>query len=301
MKTETVDPRYTEIVHFPTETIIEAMVESQLAAVAALKGQTPAIAAAVDAAAGRLRHGGRIVYAGAGTPGRIAVQDGVELTPTFGWPAERVVFLLAGGEACLMHALEGAEDDGQAAETAIAQRGIGAGDVLIGITASGRTPYVLSAIREAREAGALTIGITNNPRAPLLSASEYPILADTGSEIVAGSTRMKAGTAQKAVLNMISTGIMLKLELVHRGLMVNMQISNAKLIERGRNMVCALAQVDLETAETALRAAECDIPRAVLIARGLSAPAAARLLKQCSNSLEAALTSLSQQTGQSSG
>ena len=119
MKTETVDPRYVEIAQFPTESIIEAMVESQLAAIAALKGQTSAIAVAVDAAAGRLRHGGRLVYAGAGTPGRIAVQDGVELTPTFGWPVERVLFLLAGGEACLMQALEGAEDDGDAAETAV--------------------------------------------------------------------------------------------------------------------------------------------------------------------------------------
>ncbi|MDG2535801.1 N-acetylmuramic acid 6-phosphate etherase [Sphingomonas sp. HITSZ_GF] len=292
MSTEATDPRYREIDRWPTEAAVEAMLEAQLAAIAALKSQTGAMAAAIEAAAERLRRGGRIAYAGAGTSGRIGVQDGVELTPTFNWPFERLAFLIAGGPAALTRTQEGAEDSREAAEASIAEEGIGPDDVLIGIAASGRTPYVIAALEAARAAGALTIGVANNPDAPVLRAAEHAILADTGSEVVAGSTRMKAGTAQKVTLNLISTGIMLRLGLVHHGLMVNMQVSNAKLRQRAIRMVGTLAEVDSGPAESALDAGGRDIKTAVLVARGLSADDARARLKAAQGSLGAALDTL---------
>jgi N-acetylmuramic acid 6-phosphate etherase len=292
MSTETTDPRYREIDRWPTETAVETMLEAQLAAIAALKSQTAPMAAAIEAAAERLRRGGRIAYAGAGTSGRIGVQDGVELTPTFNWPFERLVFLIAGGPAALTRTQEGAEDSREAAEASVIEEGIGPDDVLIGVAASGRTPYVIAALEAARAAGALTIGVANNPDTPVLRAAEHAILADTGSEVVAGSTRMKAGTAQKVTLNLISTGIMLRLGLVHHGLMVNMQVSNAKLRQRAIRMVGTLAGVDAGPAETALEAGGRDIKTAVLVARGLSADDARARLTAAQGSLGAALDTL---------
>ncbi|NYT39192.1 N-acetylmuramic acid 6-phosphate etherase [Sphingomonas sp. R-74633] len=292
MSTETTDPRYREIDRWPTETAVEAMLEAQLAAIAALKSQTAPMAAAINAAAERLRRGGRIAYAGAGTSGRIGVQDGVELTPTFNWPFERLVFLIAGGPAALTRTQEGAEDSREAAEQAIVAEEIGPDDVLIGIAASGRTPYVIAALEAARGAGALTIGVANNPDTPVLRAGEHAILADTGSEVVAGSTRMKAGTAQKVTLNLISTGIMLRLGLVHHGLMVNMQVSNAKLRQRAIRMVGTLAEVEAGPAEAALDAGGRDIKTAVLVARGLNPDDARARLTAAQGSLGAALDTL---------
>jgi N-acetylmuramic acid 6-phosphate etherase len=292
MPTEAADPRYREIDRWPTEAAVEAMLEAQLAAIAALKSQTAPMAAAIEAAAERLRRGGRIAYAGAGTSGRIGVQDGVELTPTFNWPFERLVFLIAGGTAALTRTQEGAEDDRGAAEAAVKAEKIGPDDVLIGVAASGRTPYVIAAIESARIAGALTIGVANNEDAPVLRAAEHAILADTGSEVVAGSTRMKAGTAQKVTLNLISTGIMLRLGLVHHGLMVNMQVSNAKLRQRAIRMIGTLAGVAEDRAEAALDAGGRDIKTAVLIARGLEPAEAAVRLAAAKGSLGAALDAL---------
>ncbi|HEU0095485.1 MAG TPA: N-acetylmuramic acid 6-phosphate etherase [Rhizomicrobium sp.] len=277
MRTETVDPRFVEVDNWPTVSAVEAMLEGQLAAIAAIQGQTQAIAAAADAGALRLKAGGRLVYAGAGTSGRIAVQDGVELYPTYNWPHEKLVFLMAGGMGALTESEEGAEDDAPAARAAIAEHRVGANDVLIGVAASGRTPFTVAAIQAARDAGALTIGIANNPAAILLTAAEHGVLADTGSEIVAGSTRMKAGTAQKAVLNMLSTAMMLRCGLVYQGLMVNMRISNEKLLDRGRRMVADIAGVDADQAAAALEVAKNDIKAAILVALGVS-PADAQAL-----------------------
>lgn len=292
MPTETVDPRYVDIDMWPTDALVETILTSQTEAVAALRGQAGALAAAAEAAAERLRGGGRIAYAGAGTSGRIGVQDGVELTPTFGWPETRLVFLMAGGPAALMKTQEGAEDDRDAARADVAAAGIGAGDVLIGIAASGRTPYVLAAIEAARTAGALAIGISNNAGAPLLDAADHAILADTGSEVIAGSTRMKAGTAQKVALNTLSTAIMLRLGLVYRGLMVNMQVSNAKLLDRGQKMVGDIAGVNQARAGAALAAAGNDIKLAVLLARGLDTQAAKALLERSQFNLRTALRAI---------
>lgn len=277
MRTETVDPRFVDVDSWPTVSAVEAMLEGQLAAIAAIQGQTGAIAAAADAGALRLKAGGRLIYAGAGTSGRIAVQDGVELYPTYDWPRDRLIFLMAGGLGALIESEEGAEDDAAAAQAAIAEHQVGSNDVLIGVAASGRTPFTVAAVQAARKAGALTIGVANNPSSALLTAAEHGVLADTGSEIVAGSTRMKAGTAQKAILNMLSTAMMLRCGLVYRGLMVNMRISNEKLLDRGRRMVADIAGVDAGKAAMALEAAGNDIKAAVLIALGV-APAAAQAL-----------------------
>jgi len=291
MSTETVDPRFVDIDLWPTETAVEAMLEGQLAAIAALKSQVRGIAAASDAAAERLNWGGRLIYVGAGTSGRIAVQDGVELTPTYDWPADRLVYLMAGGMGALVESVEGAEDDAGAARAEITAAGVGPLDVVIGVAASGRTPYTVAAIEAGRAAGALTIGIGNNSGAPLIAAAEHGLLAETGSELVAGSTRMKAGTAQKAVLNLFSTATMLRCGRVYRGLMVDMRISNEKLLRRGRAMVRDLAGVDDATAEAALDAAGRNIKAAVLIAGGASAEQAAARLQANGSNLRRALES----------
>lgn len=292
MSTETVDPRFVDIDQWPTEAAVDAMLEGQLAAVAAIKSQVSAIAAAAEDAARRLKRTGRLVYAGAGTSGRIAVQDGVELFPTYNWPQERLVFLMAGGRSALTESAEGAEDDGDAAQGAVAAAALGPTDVLIGVAASGRTPYTLAAVAAAREAGALTIGVTNNLGAPLLAAAHHGLVADTGSEVVAGSTRMKAGTAQKAVLNMLSTAIMLRRGLIYRGLMVNMRVSNEKLLHRGHAIIRDIAGVGEEQAARALDDAGLEIKHGVLIALGATSAQADQLLQDHHDNLRSAMAAL---------
>lgn len=289
MSTETVDPRFVDIDRWPSVAAVEAMLEGQLAAIAAIKSQVGAIAAAAEAAARRLGTTGRLVYAGAGTSGRVAVQDGVELFPTYNWPRERLLFLMAGGTPALIESVEGAEDDPDAARASISDAEITASDVVIGVAASGRTPYTLAVIEAARDAGALTIGVANNPGTPLLSMAEHGLLADTGSELVAGSTRMKAGTAQKAVLNLLSTTIMLRRGLVHRGRMVNMRVSNVKLRARAEAMVEEIAGVSAGAGTPALDAAGGEIRQAVLIARGATLAQAEALLSAHHGDLGAAL------------
>lgn len=289
MATEAIDPRYEALDQWPTESAVEAMIEGQMAAIASIRPLSRPIALAAEAAAQRLGAAGRLVYVGAGTSGRIAVQDGVELYPTFNWPQARLLFLMAGGLAALTQAAEGAEDDAGAGEQAILEARIEARDVVIGLAASGRTPFTVAALRAARAAGALTIGVANNPATPLLASAEHPLCADTGTEIVAGSTRMKAGTAQKAVLNLLSTAIMLRQGLVYRGRMVNMRVSNDKLLARGERMVADLAGVDPATAAAALAAAERDIRAGVLVAMGASPEEARGFLEASGRNLHDAL------------
>lgn len=289
MNTEMIDPRFVDVDSWPTDSAVEAMLEGQMAAIASIKSQVPAIAAVADEAARRLGRDGRLIYVGAGTSGRVAAQDGVELSPTYNWPQERLLFLMAGGLGALTESVEGAEDDEEAGRRGIEQAGVGRSDVLIGVAASGRTPYTIAAVGAARRAGALTVGVANNPGSPLVRAAEHGIVADTGAEIIAGSTRMKAGTAQKAVLNMISTATMLRLGLVHRGLMVNMRISNEKLLQRGREMVRDIAGVDLARATSALDAAELHIKPAVLTALGATPAQAGDLLADASDDLSRAI------------
>lgn len=289
MSTETADPRFADIDLWPSAEVVAALLDAQRGAIDAVRAQAAAIAAAADAAAARLMRGGRLVYAGAGTSGRVAVQDGVELSPTYGWPEDRLIYLLAGGDVALTRAVEGAEDDGDAARTAIADAALGVHDVAIGVAASGRTPYTVAAIDAARRAGALTIGIAGNPDTPLLAVAEHPILLDTGAEAIAGSTRMSAGTAQKAALNALSTAIMIRCGRVYRGLMVDMRISNAKLLARGVAMVSELAGVDEAAARHALEAAGRSVKAAVLVARGATPDAAAQWLAAAGGDLRAAI------------
>lgn len=277
--TETRNPQYIDIDCWPTEQAVDAMLQGQIEAVEAIRSQTARIAAAADAAAARLGSAGRLIYAGAGTSGRIAVQDGVELGPTFNWPDNRLVYLMAGGMQALAHSAEGAEDDAVEARRLIADHGVGAHDVVIGIAASGRTPFTIAAVEAAREAGALTIAVANNAGTPLLAAAEHSILAATGAEIIAGSTRMKAGTAQKSVANLLSTAIMLRLGRVYRGLMVDMVISNEKLLGRAHGIVQALTRCSEAEAIAALERAGNDIKKAVLIAYGKTPDEADRTLE----------------------
>ncbi len=268
MPTETVSERFVDIDMWSTESAVNAMFEGQLSAVSAVRTEVPAIARAAEAAAERLRQSGRLVYAGAGTSGRIAVQDGVELGPTFGWPAERLAYALAGGPAALSRSAERAEDDAEAAIRDLRELQIGKDDVLVAVAASGRTRYTLSAVEIANAAGALTIGVANNRPSPLIETAQIGICAETGSEVIAGSTRMKAGTAQKTILNLFSTATMIRCGRVYKGLMVDMIISNEKLQDRAIAIIERLTKVDRVSAKAALATAEGNIKVGVLCALG---------------------------------
>ncbi len=280
MSTELVSDRFGGIDSWSAEDAVDAMIEGQLSAVAAIRPLSPLIAKAAMAAAARLSERGRLIYVGAGTSGRVAAQDGVELHPTYGWPNERLVYIVAGGLSALVESVEGAEDDAEAGASEMERLGIDENDVVIGVAASGKTPFTLAALEVAREKGALTIGIVNNQDAPLLKAAEFGLVANTGSEIVAGSTRMKAGTAQKAILNILSTTIMLRLGKVYKGLMVNMLISNRKLRHRGAEIVHLLCGISMDKADAALTQAGDNIPTAVLIGFGAEKERAEALLEQ---------------------
>src|SRR5262245_13013325 len=215
--TERPSPRYSAIDLWDPPDILDAMIEGQFAAVAAVRAVRPAIESAALATEARLRASGRLVYAGAGTSGRLAVQDGAELAPTFSWPRERLLLLMAGGKDALLQTVESAEDEVEQAQRLIRQHSIGGQDVLIGVAASGTTPFTLSCLREAKRRGALTIGIANNRNTPVLEETDHPIWLDTGSEPIAGSTRMKAGTAQRITLNLLSSLVMILLGRVYEG------------------------------------------------------------------------------------
>jgi N-acetylmuramic acid 6-phosphate etherase len=287
MSTESKSPRYAELDLWPTLQAAEAMLEEQQAAVAAVAPALPVLAQAAEAAALRLKAGGRLIYVGAGTSGRIAIQDGVELGPTFDWPEDRLVHAMAGGEIALLHGVENAEDD-DAAGAAVGQAAAPL-DVVVAVAASGSTPYTVAAVKAAAANGALTIGLANNAGKPLLAAAHFAVLLETGAEVVSGSTRMKAGTAQKAALNILSTAIMLRLGRVYAGLMVSMRPTNRKLRQRAAEMVQSISGCDAPTAQSALDAAHGHIKNAVLIARGLSAEEAAARLAACDDDLRLAL------------
>jgi len=291
LTTERISPRFAELDLWPTADAVQAMMEGQLAAAAAVQARAGEIAAAADEAAERLRdERGRLIYAGAGTSGRLAVLDGVELGPTFDWAEERLVFALAGGDAAVTTSVEGAEDDAEAGANAVREASPGPADVVIGVAASGRTPYTVAALRAGAEAGALTIGIAGNPDTPLLAAAAHPILLATGPEVVAGSTRMKAGTAQKIALNLLSTAVMLRLGRVHAGLMVSMRLSNEKLRGRAAEMVARIGGSEREAAEAALQSAGGDVRLASLILGGLDRKGAEEALRRSGGNLRAALS-----------
>ncbi|HYO89177.1 MAG TPA: N-acetylmuramic acid 6-phosphate etherase [Candidatus Limnocylindrales bacterium] len=233
----------------------------------AVAAALPAIARAVDAIADCMRRGGRLYYIGAGTSGRLGILDASECPPTYGTRPELVQGIIAGGEDAVFDAVEGVEDDEQAGADDLAARSVNAQDAVFGIAASGRTPYVLGALRYARKVGAVTVGLSNNAPAPVLDEADIAIPVVTGPEAITGSTRMKAGTAQKLVLNMISTGTMIKLGKVYGNLMVDVQVRNDKLLQRARRIVAQVAEVDDAQAAGLLQRAHNDVKTAIVMAR----------------------------------
>jgi N-acetylmuramic acid 6-phosphate etherase len=287
--TEAVSARHDMLDAWDVPTILASLWEGQLAAVAALGPALLALGRAVEAAAARLVAGGRLVYAGAGTSGRIAVQDAVELVPTFDWPEDRLVLLMAGGEAALLRSVENAEDRADLAAAAVADHALGVNDVLVGVAASGTTRFTVAAVRTARARGALTIGIANSARTPLLDAAEFPVAIETGAEAIAGSTRMKAGTAQKAALNLFSSAVMVRLGHVYRGQMVDMLARNAKLRARAVRMLRGITGCAEAEARVALEMADGKVKVAILIVRGMQPAEAVALLARHAGNLRATL------------
>lgn len=290
MSTEGTKRKYSGLDLWPTADAVMAMFEGQLAAAGAVEDQVTGLARAAEEAAERLRQSnGRLVYVGAGTSGRLAVLDGVELEPTFGWSRKRLIYAIAGGLDALSGSVENAEDDEDAARELVRSSELTRNDVVIGVSASGTTPYTVAAVREASAAGALTIALSSNAGSPLLSAAAHAIFLDTGDEVVTGSTRMKAGTAQKIALNLLSSAIMIRLGRVYDSLMVDMRVSNRKLRARAITIVAEISGVDAQKAESALDLAASNIKLAVLLAIGISHDEAGNLLARSGGNLREAI------------
>jgi N-acetylmuramic acid 6-phosphate etherase len=273
--------------------ILALLAAGQAAAAAAVSSALDDIGRAANLAAASISSGGRLIYAAAGSSGLMALADALELPGTFGIARDRVVVLLAGGMGALTDLRGGPEDDGDAAREEVLNLGPGPDDCLIALTASGRTPYAVEAARAARLRGARTIGLSNNADAPLFEVSDVAVHLPTPPEVVAGSTRMGAGSAQKIALNMLSTLMAIRLGHVHDGLMVNVVADNDKLRDRARGIVAAIAGVDAAAAGQALEASGGGVKAAVLIGAGASDRAAAEaLLRQHRGFLRPALDAL---------
>lgn len=233
----------------------------------AIEKVLPQIAAAIDAAAERFKKGGRLIYCGAGTSGRLGALDAIELTPTYSVSPERAFGILAGGEKAMYQAIEGAEDSKELAIEDLTQYQLTARDVVIAIAASGRTPYAVSAIEYGKKVGALTISVTCNNQSPMNQLAEIGIAPIVGPEVITGSTRMKAGSAQKMVLNMFSTGIMVKVGNIYQNLMVNVQPTNEKLMQRATNIIKEAAEIEESQAKEYLEAAQLEVAPAIVMAK----------------------------------
>ena len=291
LNTETPSRAHAALDLYPTDELVKVFVDDQAGAVQAVRAAGARIAAAVDAALPRMQAGGRLVYVGAGTSGRLGVLDSVELYPTFSWPHERAVALLAGGNGAMFFAVEGAEDNAGQGMADLAALGIGPHDVVLGIAASGSTPYVLGALRAARAAGALTLGLANNPHAPLLAAAEIGILLDTGAEVVSGSTRLKAGTAQKIALNTFSSALMVRLNKVYGNLMVDLKATNAKLVWRAIRLTSFATGADEDAARATLEACGFHVKTAIVaLSKQTSVEQAQALLEAARGSVRQALS-----------
>ena len=290
METERPSPRYSNIDVWDPADILDAMIEGQFAAVAAVRAARPELEQAALAMEARLQQRGRLIYVGAGTSGRLAVQDGAELMPTFSWPQDRLLLLIAGGKDALLQAVEGAEDETEHAVELVRQHGIGEQDVVIAVAASGTTPFTLACLREAKKRRALTIGIANNRDAPLLQEADQPIFLDTGPEPIAGSTRMKAGTAQRIALNLLSSLLMILLGRVYDGLMVDVQAVNKKLVRRSENMLTRLTHADTAEVREALERANGSVKLAFMLLQGCNLLEAKQLLDRTSGQLRAAMS-----------
>jgi N-acetylmuramic acid 6-phosphate etherase len=290
-KTESNLPELAGIDTWSDVEILTTFVGGQERAIAAVKAAIPQISKAANAVATCLAGGGRLFYAGAGTSIRIGVQDGSELPATFGMAEDKIVYLIAGERAAMFETLADAEDD--ALEGSRAASACKAGDALIAIAASGSTPYTIAAAKRARELGATVVAVVNNPNSPLAAAAEIEIFLDSGPEVITGSTRMGAGTAQKAALNFLSTLVHIKLGAVHDGMMVNVRADNIKLKARAGGIVARIANVSEKDAAAALELTRGEVKPAVLICAGAQSLGAARqLLLESRGNLRLALSRL---------
>lgn len=265
--TEQANPASESIDSLGTEGVLRVMNSEDRRVADSVEQEIPRIARAVDAIVAALERGGRLFYIGAGTSGRLGVLDASECPPTFNVPPEMVQGIIAGGERALAHATEASEDRPEMGEQDLVERGFRAVDILVGIAASGRTPYVLGAIRKARELGAATVGISCTPDSELSRSVDIPIEPLPGPEVVAGSTRLKAGTATKLVLNMLSTGAMIRLGNVFGNLMVNVQPRNEKLVDRACRIIASAASVSTEEAVRLLEESGRNVRTAIVMSR----------------------------------
>jgi len=290
LKTETPSTAHTSLDQYPTEQLIHALVDDQFNAVHAVRAASAQLARAVDAAAARLIQGGRLIYVGAGTSGRLGLLDSVELYPTFSWPRERAVALLAGGPSAVYQAVEGAEDNFEQGSIDIMAVGIKPLDVVLMLAASGNTPYAMGALAAARSVGALSIGIANNALAPLSTQADIGITLDTGTELISGSTRLKAGTSQKIALNTFSSAVMVRLHKVYGNLMVDLKPTNAKLLRRATTLTALVSGASEELASEALKDCAFQVKVAIVALKNkVSAAQATQLLAEAGDNLRLAI------------
>ncbi|ENT4819975.1 TPA: N-acetylmuramic acid 6-phosphate etherase [Citrobacter farmeri] len=287
---ETRNPQTMDLDALTTLELVHRFNQQDTLVAEAVKATLPDVASAVDAAAEALKSGGRIIYMGAGTSGRLGVLDASECPPTFGVPHGLVVGLIAGGPGALLKAVEGAEDNAQLGEDDLIALNLTPQDLVVGLAASGRTPYVIGGLKYARKMGCITVAISCNPDSPIAQEADIAISPVVGPEALTGSTRMKSGTAQKLVLNMISTGAMVKFGKVYQNLMVDMKATNIKLMDRACRMVVEATGVARAEAEMLLKQTDFDVKPAILMAlSGLSAEAAREKLATHQGFLRAAL------------
>ena len=292
LTTEAFRPELAEIDQLPTLDIARLMHGEDAAVPAAVASCLPRIAAAIDATADRMAQGGRLVYAGAGTAGRLGVLDASECPPTFNTDPSQVVGLIAGGPEAMVTSVEGAEDSRELARADLDALALTPTDTVVGVSASGRTPYAIGAVEHARAQGALTIGLACNPGSALAAAADHGIEVVVGPELLTGSTRLKAGTAQKLVLNMLSTITMIRLGKTYGNLMVDVRASNDKLRARSRRIVALATGADDTDIERALGEAGGEVKTAILVLLAeVDGPTAARLLEETGGHLRAALAS----------
>ena len=289
--TEQANPASASIDSLPTEGMLSVINAEDRRIADSVAKEIPRIAVAVDGIVAAMEKGGKLFYIGAGTSGRLGVLDAAECPPTYSVPYELVQGIIAGGEGALSKATEATEDDPAMGERDLLARGFTAADVLVGIAASGRTPYVLGAIRKARDLGALTVGISCTPGSELSAAVQIPIEPLPGPEVVAGSTRMKAGTATKLVLNMLSTAAMIRLGHVYGNLMVNVQPKNEKLVDRAARIIAQAANIEYSRAAELLKETGSVKTSIVMAKRNLGKAQAERLLQSAGGRVRKALES----------
>ncbi|MGV2289196.1 N-acetylmuramic acid 6-phosphate etherase [Trinickia sp. YCB016] len=289
-KTEMPNPLHTELDLYSADDLIDVLIDDQRNALKAVWESREKLAEAVREALPRMRDGGRLIYVGAGTSGRLGLMDSVELYPTFSWPKHRAIALLAGGSRAIRESIEGAEDDERQGASDILSVEPAPNDVVLAIAASGRTPYVLGALRAARKAGALTIGLANNPNASVVTEAHIGIVLDTGPEVISGSTRLKAGTAQKIALNSFSSALMVGLNKVYGNLMVDLRPTNAKLIHRSVNLTTHATGASDELARRTLESCGFQVKVAIVaLKRGIGVTEAESQLAAVDGSVRRAI------------